>query len=95
VTQFAETPFRRVHAAQMQVLLLVKAPTTVAPDPGAPMAPGLWCSRCVRAGSRLGWRTLGLKEIALFGHRLTERERGGVVNSPHEWIARYVTSRMV
>jgi hypothetical protein len=54
----------------MPALLLVKAPTTAAPDPGAPMAPGLWCSRCVRAGSRLGWRTLGLKEIALGGQRL-------------------------
>jgi hypothetical protein len=59
------------------------------------MAPGLWCSRCVRAGSRLGWRTLGLKEIALHGRRLTEREHGGVVDPPQEWVARDITSRMV
>jgi hypothetical protein len=34
-------------------------------------------------------------EIALHGHRLTEREAGRVVNPPDYWASRDITSRMV
>jgi hypothetical protein len=64
-------------------------------DVGTPLSPGSWCGRCVRSGTRLGWRTLGLMEIALHGRRLAEGERGRVMDEPQVWIPREITTRLV